>query len=459
MPTTFAVARFRSRKRRSGTSGERRPRLDPEEHRQEHSGEGEQAQRSRGTPADLVPVHDRVDGDHGGGGHRHRTRDVEPPGRHPDARRQQHERQREDGDADRDVDEEDPVPVERVGQDAAEQDADRAAARRDEAEDAHRLRPLGRLGEQRDDERERDGRDDRATDSLHRAGRDQQPLRVGEAAADGREGEQRDPGEEHPPVPDDVAEAAAQEQESAERQQVGVHDPCERLLREAEVLPDRRERHPHDGHVEHDHQVAQAEDDQREPAGAVVGDGHRMGSFQAVAKRCRRVGRPVTRELIAAAPMTFGGRHGRTSDGPGCATHARARRSGADRPPRPPRARPPGLRAPRGEHGRHRGLRRARRRAGRRHGRRARPSAARRAPSPLPRDPAERLGGAPRPRRLHGARGRGGSYASRRAGRPNSGNTRSVSRKNVSSTIAPASTSTTWSAHGSKPVPVSLGLY
>jgi hypothetical protein len=34
-----------------------------------------------------------------------------------------------------------------------------------------------------------------------------------------------------------------------------------------------------------------------------------------------------------------------------------------------------------------------------------------------------------------------------------------VSRKNVSSTIDPSSTSSTWSAHGSNPLPVSLGLY
>ena len=49
----------------------------------------------------------------------------------------------EDGDPDRQVDEEDPVPVERVGEHAAEQDADAAAAGIDEAEDAHRLRALG----------------------------------------------------------------------------------------------------------------------------------------------------------------------------------------------------------------------------------------------------------------------------------------------------------------------------
>src|SRR5215471_16499334 len=47
------------------------------------------------------------------------------------------------------------MPVECVGEDSAEQDAERAASGRDEAEDAHRLRPLGRVDEQRHHQRER----------------------------------------------------------------------------------------------------------------------------------------------------------------------------------------------------------------------------------------------------------------------------------------------------------------
>ena len=47
---------------------------------------------------------------------------------------------------------------------AAGDDAERAAARGDEAEDAHRLRALTRLGEEAHDQRERDGRDGRAGD-------------------------------------------------------------------------------------------------------------------------------------------------------------------------------------------------------------------------------------------------------------------------------------------------------
>lgn len=47
------------------------------------------------------------------------------------------------------------------------------------------------------------------------------------------------------------------------------------------------------------------------------------------------------------------------------------------------------------------------------------------------------------------ARDVGATYDSSRAGRPKSGKTVSVSRKNVSSTIRPSEISSTWSAHGS----------
>ena len=73
-------------------------------------------------------------------------------------------------------------------------------------------------------------------------------------------GEERRPDQEQAPVPEEVAEPAAEQQEAAEREQVGVDDPGERGLGEPEVLSDRRQRDAHDRHVEDDHQVAQAED-------------------------------------------------------------------------------------------------------------------------------------------------------------------------------------------------------
>ena len=171
--------------------------------------------------------------------------------------------------ADRQVDEEDPVPGQRVGEHAAEQHADRAAAGHDEAEDAHRLRALARFGEQVHDQRERDRGDDGAADALHRACGDEQPLRGRQAARERRDREQRDSAQEQPARAEQVGEPPAEQQEAAEGQEVGVHDPRERRLREAEVVPDRRQRDVHDRRVEDDHQVAQTEEVQGEPAFAI----------------------------------------------------------------------------------------------------------------------------------------------------------------------------------------------
>jgi len=65
---------------------------------------------------------------------------------------------------------------------------------------------------------------------------------------------------------EEIAEPSAEQQKAAEGEEVGVHDPGKRGLGEAEILPDRRKRDVHDRRVEYDHQSAQAEDDQREPA-------------------------------------------------------------------------------------------------------------------------------------------------------------------------------------------------
>jgi hypothetical protein len=67
-------------------------------------------------------------------------------------------------------------------------------------------------------------------------------------------------------VTEQVAQPSAQEEEPAEREQVGVHHPGQGGLREAEILADGRERDVHDRRVEHDHDVRQAEQVQREPA-------------------------------------------------------------------------------------------------------------------------------------------------------------------------------------------------
>ena len=68
--------------------------------------------------------------------------------------------------ADRDVDEEDPLPAQRVGEDAAEQDARRGAEAADRAPDAERDVALAPFGERRREDRQRRGRDDRRAEPL-----------------------------------------------------------------------------------------------------------------------------------------------------------------------------------------------------------------------------------------------------------------------------------------------------
>ncbi len=198
------------------------------------------------------------------------------------------------------------MPVEHVGEHAAEQHADAAAARRDEAEHAHRLRALGGLGEQAHHQRQRDGRDDRAAEPLDGARADQELLRAGEAARDRGGREQRDADQEQAPVPVEIAEPPTEQQEAAEGEQVGVDDPRKRRLGEPEVGPDRRQRDVHDRRVEHDHQGAGAEDEECEPALAGV-HGHRASPFGRSwrNRRVREVRPARSAELIGRANDEF----------------------------------------------------------------------------------------------------------------------------------------------------------
>ena len=83
-------------------------------------------------------------------------------------------------------------------------------------------------------------------------------------------------------MPEEVAEPAAEQEEASEGQQVGVDDPRERGLGEAEVLADRGEGDADDGHVEDDHQIAEAEHEEGQPARAVVHRGHERRPFPTV---------------------------------------------------------------------------------------------------------------------------------------------------------------------------------
>ena len=120
--------------------------------------------------------------------------------------------------------------------------------------------------EQPDDHAEGDRGRHRAADALDEPGGDQHPRAGGQAAGERGEDEHRDAGEEHPLAAEQVAEPAAEQQQAAERDQVGVHDPAQAAGGEAEVGLDRGQRDGHDRAVEDDHQGRRAQDDEREPA-------------------------------------------------------------------------------------------------------------------------------------------------------------------------------------------------
>ena len=68
-----------------------------------------------------------------------------------------------------------------------------------------------------------------------------------------------------PLAAEQVAEPAAEQQQAAERERVRGDDPLALVVAEAEVLLGRGQRDVHDGRVEHDHQLSDAEDREDHP--------------------------------------------------------------------------------------------------------------------------------------------------------------------------------------------------
>ena len=152
------------------------------------------------------------------------------------------------------------------GEDAAEQHAGGAAGAGDRAPDPERFVALGAVAEGGGDDRERGGGEDRRAQALHRAGGDQLARVGGEAARQRGEREEDQPGHEDAAAAEQVGEPAAEQQEAAEGEHVGVHDPGQVVLGEVERFPDRRQRDVDDRGVEDDDELGDAEQGQRDPA-------------------------------------------------------------------------------------------------------------------------------------------------------------------------------------------------
>jgi hypothetical protein len=109
-----------------------------------------------------------------------------------------------------------------------------------------------------------------------------------QAAEQRRQREHQDPGDEHAAPAEDVAGAAAEQQQAAEGQGVGVEHPRQAGGGEAQRLLDLRQGDVDDGGVQHDHQLRRRDDGERQRGvlaaarrpwvlGALdVGDRHRL---------------------------------------------------------------------------------------------------------------------------------------------------------------------------------------
>ena len=129
-----------------------------------------------------------------------------------------------------------------VHQLAADQRADDHADGAPGRPRAHRLAALV-AREGHDDHRQRRGRQQRPADALERAAQHQELDRGRHRAQDRGHPEADQPGREHPPLAQDVAQRAADQDQRGQRDQVGVGRPLLTGEAAAEVVADGRERH------------------------------------------------------------------------------------------------------------------------------------------------------------------------------------------------------------------------
>jgi hypothetical protein len=93
-----------------------------------------------------------------------------------------------------------------------------------------------------------------------RAGGDEHAERAGEPGGQRGEGEQADPGDEHPAVPGQIARAPAEQQEAGDEHAVGDDHPLQVVGAEVQIGLDRGERDVDHGQVDHGHRHDAAHD-------------------------------------------------------------------------------------------------------------------------------------------------------------------------------------------------------
>nr|WP_253072997.1 hypothetical protein [Spelaeibacter cavernicola] len=145
----------------------------------------------------------------------------------------------------------------------AQEQPRRRTGRGHEGIDPDRAGACRGLVEQRHDHAECDRRGHRGTAALDESCSDQSTVRGGKAARERRDGEDDQTAEQHPAPPDQVTEPTGEQQQGAETDQVGVHDPGQLVGSESEITLDGRDRNVHDRLVQHGHHRRRAQHDQR----------------------------------------------------------------------------------------------------------------------------------------------------------------------------------------------------
>jgi hypothetical protein len=168
-----------------------------------------------------------------------------------------------------DVDQEDGAPPEVVQEPAADDRAERHAERRGGRDDADGLGLL--VGaEERGQDGQGERHDQRTADTHDRAG-DDHPGHVAGQGAQHRAGEEdAEPGDEHPPPSEAVAEEPGGEHQRREDDDVRVRHPLLPARGGAELFRHGRQRHVQDRHVEAEDQHARDQGPEGPPAAGIA---------------------------------------------------------------------------------------------------------------------------------------------------------------------------------------------
>ena len=201
---------------------------------------------------------------------------------------------------DGEVDVEDHPPVGELGQDAADEDADRSTCAADGSPGGERLRPLVAL-EGGHDDRERCRGEHRGAEALACASGEEGTGGAGHRRGERGCGEDAEAGQEHPAPSEQVGGAAAEEEQAAEDERVARDRPADAGAGQVQVAGEARQRDVHRRDVEDHHQLRDQQHEQQQPALLARGRveaGGAVAVAEAVTLRCCGGGLASVQHLV-----------------------------------------------------------------------------------------------------------------------------------------------------------------